>query len=650
MSFARDVRFASALLLGSVLAAGFAVGVRAAIDGTFALALGSGNVLEAFRGLPLWARAVAPPTGALMGGVVAWWASRRLPESHGVADVMEALVLGRGRVSLRTALAKSLASFLAIVGGGSLGREGPLIQVGAALAGNLGAMLGVDPMRRRILFAAGAAAGFAAAYNTPIAATLFVLEVMAGVITVELAVPVFCAAAIATFVARYALGDAPLYGARDAALFTSGQRLAAIFLGPLGGLVGVAFMRLLAQSEQLFVRLVPRSRPLRAALGGAVVGGLAMALPEITGNGAEAIREMLDGRVLGLTFFALLLAKPLATAASVGSGSSGGVFTPSMFIGAALGAGLASLFLGGGASEHPVIGAYALLGLAAVVAATTHAPLLATVLAFEMSGDYALVLPLLAVTALAAGTARLLRVDSLYAAEIRRKGIVWEGSIGSRIARAVRARDVLEPALIVDGSRSGLAVKRELDRHEARVAYAVGEPIRAFDLRSAPLAGETSLAEAGGIIEPLGLDDDLPTMTERLWSMPWGELPVRDGDGRIAGIVTRRGLLGALDRELLSRDLLLTRMVFEGGDRAAMVELPPGSAVAVVPAPPDRIGAAMDVLAVRREHGVWILGVRAAGSRGVWVDPLDIERVDAGASWLVLGAREAIERIGGDVR
>jgi CIC family chloride channel protein len=435
---AMRARFIAALVATSFLAAGFAIGVRLSLAAVTHLLFGPHDVLSAFRGLHWSARIAAPAVGALVGGLIAW-AATKLPESRGVSDVMEAVVLGRGRISLRAAIAKAAASFAAIVSGGSLGREGPLIQVGAALGGTSARWLGLAFLPTRTLYAAGAAAGFAAAYNTPIAGTLFVLEVVVGVAALELVVPVAFAAAIATAVSRLALGDQPVYGIRTYALVTTPQLASSVLLGPLGGLAAVGFMRLLVLGERLFER-TGMARPLRAALGGLIVGLIATQLPEVTGNGAESIREMLDGRVLGVAFVLLLIAKPLATTASVSSGSAGGVFTPSMFLGAAMGGGLASIFLGGvGADRVPVVGACALVGMASVVAATTHAPLMASALAFEMSGDYALVVPLLLSTALATATARLFRPDSIYASELSRRGIRFDRSLARMISASASA-------------------------------------------------------------------------------------------------------------------------------------------------------------------------------------------------------------------
>jgi CIC family chloride channel protein len=429
----RRSRFIAALVSTSLLAASFAIAARWAMASATHALFGSSRIVEAFTSLPQGVRLAAPMVGALAGAALAKLGAR-LPESRGVGDVMEAVVLGRGRVSIRAALVKAGASFLALVGGGSVGREGPLIQVGAAIGGRAGEAAGLDGLSTRVLYAAGTAAGFAAAYNTPIAATLFVLEVVVGVVALELVVPVALAAGIATAVSRWVFGDAPVYGIRTYALVSTEQLAASVLLGPLAALVGVGFMVLLGSAEKAFAR-TSIAQPWRAALGGAGVGALAMFLPEIVGNGADTIDEMLDGRVLGLAFFVLLVAKMFATASSVSSGSAGGVFTPSMFIGAALGGGLASIWLGGaGADRVPVVGAFALVGMASAVSATTHAPLMAAALAFEMSGDYALVVPLLLATALATLTARSLRPDSIYAAELRRRGVDWDRSLSRQLS------------------------------------------------------------------------------------------------------------------------------------------------------------------------------------------------------------------------
>jgi len=414
-----------ALLAVSLGAASFAVLFRHAIGLVFARGYGKADVLSAFRDLPWYARIATPTIGAAFAGSLGAIAVR-LKGGAGVGEVMEAVALGRGRISLRLTLLKALGSWFAIVSGGSVGREGPLIQFGGGLGGTLGRLFRLRERQIRALIAAGAAAGFAAAYNTPIAAVLFVVEVVTGVIALDLVLPVIIAVPIATALTRLAIGGGPIYGQRTFSMNSNAELALYASLGLLAGLAGPLFMVLLVRGEALFAKLT-MPRPARAALGGALVGTIAILLPEVTGNGYETINLIL-GQQLGIGLLTLILfAKAIATTASVSSGSPGGVFTPSLLIGAALGGIVGHLVLRfGPPASAGAVAAYALVGMAAMIAATTHAPLMATVLVFELSGDYAIVLPLLTACAIATVLSRRVHRESIYTEELRRRGSQWE--------------------------------------------------------------------------------------------------------------------------------------------------------------------------------------------------------------------------------
>jgi CIC family chloride channel protein len=429
----------AALLFVAVGAAGFAIVFRWLLREAFELTRGSSNVVAMITSLPWWARLLVPALGGLLAGSVALAVSRAT-RGQGVGDVMEAVALGRGHLSMRTTLLKSLGSWLAIVSGGSIGREGPLIQFGGTLGSTVARLFRVDDTRARSLMAAGTAAGFAAAYNTPLAAVLFTLEVVTGVVALDAIVSTLAATALATAITRAVIGGGPIYQQRGFALASQGELVAHVVLGILGALTAQAFMRLLSGTETFFVR-VKLPQPWRAGLGGLLVGGLATVLPQVTGNGYEPLNAMLDGTVPLTLVLWLLLAKAVATTASVSSGSPGGVFTPTLLLGAAVGmafqAVLASLF---GPSAIGSPGAYALVGMAATTAAMTHAPMMAAVLVFELSGDYAIVVPLLLATAVATVLSRAMRADSLYGAELRRRGVAWEVTLDGRQSVDVKTR------------------------------------------------------------------------------------------------------------------------------------------------------------------------------------------------------------------
>lgn len=419
-------RFLLALLVTALGASTFAVAFRAALAQLYRLLAGADDVVRAMSALPLAGRVLLPAAGGLLAGLAAL-AAARLPSSHGVGDVMEAAVLGRVRLSLRVTVLKCLGSFCAIATGGSLGREGPLVQFGAAVGQASGRWLRASGADARVLVAAGAAAGFAAAYNTPIAAVLFVVEVVIGVVSLETLAPVLVAVVLGSVVSRALGDDAPLFGHRTFETRSALELPAFALLGALTALGGHGFLRLLAAVEGR-LRRPGLPLPWRPALGGLVTGLVLLVLPAAAGNGAEPLRGVLDGRYAVGALVWLLVAKVVATVSSVGSGSPGGVFTPTMLLGGGIGA-LFALSLRAVGLPAGAPGGYALVAMAAAVAGTTHAPIMAAVLAFEMTGDYAIALPLLLATAVSVGVSRRLSPESLYTRELLARGVRWRLSV-----------------------------------------------------------------------------------------------------------------------------------------------------------------------------------------------------------------------------
>jgi len=615
---------AAAVVVGA-LGAATAIAVRTALSHGVAWIYGAGDVVEALTSLPPWQRILAPAAGGVVAGLLVSLLIRR--GAPGVADVMEAVALGRGRPRLGAAAAQAAGTIAAVLGGGSIGREGPLIQLGAGVGHEVATRATMSSRERRALVAAGTAAGFAAAYNTPIAAVLFVLEVVIGIVSIDVIVPVAVATAIGTALTRALAGGGPIYGARSFALVSPWELVVFGALGVAAALAGIGFMKLLGAGERVFARL-RWPRAVRAGLGGLAVGLVAWKLPGVAGNGYEPLRDILDGKLAVGALLLLGVAKAFTTTASVASGSPGGVFTPTMLIGATVGAAagdaVAHLVPFG---DRVVPAGYALIGMAAAVAATTHAPLMATVLVFELTGDYALVLPLLLATAVGTLLARAIERDSIYTAELRRRGIPWEGTLAERLARAARARDLMEPdPMVVPAATPIEAALSRFAEGRGRLLYVVdGGPVRAISLTAAKglwaacMRGEglPAGATAGDLAAPVTAirpDDSLLEIGEKLWSVDWGELPVVDPahPDRPVGAVTRRGLLGAFDRELLQRDVLTTRVVSLGdsGARVDYVELPDGHRIAVVPAPSWLVGRAPDLAALRAELGVLLVAVR----------------------------------------
>ena len=422
------VRFAIALILVALGAAIFAVTFRISLGLVYRDVFRASNVVEAIRHLPWWGRLLIPAFGGAASGAIA---RLRAVPPQGVSNVMEAVALGNVRLSLRVTAVRVLSSWTSIASGLSIGREGPLIEFGGALGAALGGLFKSRLKQTRILVAAGTAAGFAAAYNTPFAAVLFVLETIVGIAAIEALLPVMAAVLLAVAITRAVAGGGPIYGARAFTLQSPIDLLSFALLGALAALAALCFKAVLAWLER-WIAGHPIPQPARAIIGGACVGGIAAFIPEVAGNGYEPLNVILDQQLAASILLALLVAKVAATSVSVASGVPGGVFTPMLLVGGAVGALFAHAAVLLGTAEPGTVGGFALVGMAATTAASIHAPLTAAVLVFELSGDYPIVLPLLVATVVATTLSRALGSESIYEAELRRKGIRWEVTLEGR--------------------------------------------------------------------------------------------------------------------------------------------------------------------------------------------------------------------------
>jgi len=424
------LRFLLGVVLVTTGAAVFAIVFRSSLTWLYRTLYGAENVVDSIAGLPPWLRLVVPVIGAAVAGTIARFRSARM---QGVSNVMEAVALGRVQLSLRTTVSRIVSSWAAIAGGMSIGREGPLIEAGGAFGAGLARLTKAPLNDTRVLMAAGTAAGFAAAYNTPFAAALFVLESIAGIAAPELLLPVMAATVGATAITRATVGAGPIYGQRAFGLRSNAELLSFAAFGVAAALSAVAFKRVLARFERWFEEH-PLRQPFRAVVGGLVVGVIAIWVPSVAGNGYEPLNRILDAPIGLDAVIILVIAKVMATSGSVGSGIPGGIFTPMLLVGAALGSAWATI---AGVSNP---GSYALVGMAAATAASIHAPLTAAVMVFELSGDYAIALPLILTTVVSTSISRALGTESVYESELRKRGLGWDLTLEGRQITADDAR------------------------------------------------------------------------------------------------------------------------------------------------------------------------------------------------------------------
>ncbi len=412
----------------------------------------------------IWIIVVPVIGGLLVGPIIAKFAPEA--KGHGVPEVMQALILRGGRIRPRVALAKVIASALCIGTGGSAGREGPIVQVGSALGSSIGQWLHLSDERIKNLVACGAAAGIAATFNAPIAGVVFAIEVLLSEIQVRVFGNVVVSAVAASIVSQIFLGDRPAFEIPGYVMHSPWEILLYVFLGLLAALVGILFIRMLYYTEDVFDRLaIPLW--LKPAVGALLLGILAfcypyvgtisyisvddMALglpivenyPHIFGSGFIFLEEVLQGRAPFFLLFLLIFLKPLATSFTLGSGNSGGVFAPSLFTGAMLGGAFGYLAMHLFPNLNIEIGAYALVGMAAVFSAAARAPLTSMLIVFEMSNDYRLILPLMAAGIVASTFAQWLHPDSIYSLKLTKRGIRFEQGRDMDIMQTVQVEEVM---------------------------------------------------------------------------------------------------------------------------------------------------------------------------------------------------------------
>ncbi len=418
-----------------------------------------------FPHLGMWSYVLVPVAGALLvGPLIAWFA--REAKGHGVPEVMQALVLRGGRIRPRVALAKIVASALCIGTGGSAGREGPIVQVGSALGSTMGQLLHLSDERIRNLVSCGAAAGIAATFNAPIAGVAFAIEVLMSELQVRMFGNVVIAAVSASIVSQIFLGARPAFTVPTYTMHSPLSILFYLVLGLVAALVGIMFIRMLGWFEDLFDDWkFPLA--LKPAVGALLLGLLGFGylhlpgigfqsitefrlemplienIPHVYGAGFTFIEEALQGRVDFWLLALLVFLKPLATSFTLGSGNSGGVFAPSLFIGAMLGGAMGTLFSAWQPELAGPSGAYALVGMAAVFAACARAPLTAMLIVFEMSNDYSLILPLMITAVMASYLAQHLYPDSIYTIKLTRRGIRFAQGRDMDIMQGVMVGEVM---------------------------------------------------------------------------------------------------------------------------------------------------------------------------------------------------------------
>ena len=395
-------------------------------------------------GLGRWFVLLAPVAAGLLYGPLVHFFAREA-RGHGVPEVMYAVARRGGRIAPQVAAVKALASALCIGGGGSVGREGPIVQIGSALGSTVGRIVKVAESRMRVLVSCGAAGGIAATFNAPLAGVFFAMELILRDFTAQSFGMVVLASVTASVIGRAALGDQPFLTLPPFVVHHVAEYALFAVLGVLAGAVGVLFSRVLYLIEDACDKIWRGPEWLRPAVGGILLGLVLLVLPEMYGVGYLVLGNSIGGKYAIGFLVVLLIGKMIATSLTIGIGGSGGVFAPSLFIGAMLGSGYGQLVHQLMPGAAGAAGAYGLIGMGAVFAGAARAPITAVIIMFELTGEYTIILPLMTAIAVATGISHLMSRDTIYTRKLLRRGVDLDAPPHTGMLASTTAREVMEP-------------------------------------------------------------------------------------------------------------------------------------------------------------------------------------------------------------
>jgi len=498
-----------------------------------------------------WFVLLAPVIAGILYGPLVYRFAREA-RGHGVPEVMVAVARNGGRIRPQVAVVKAIASALCIGGGGSVGREGPIVQIGSALGSSLGQLVRLDERRIKLLVACGAAGGIAATFNAPLAGVFFAMELILRQWAAESFGMVVLSSVTASVIGRSILGNHPFLTLPTFQVDHIVQYPLFAVLGLVAGLVGVAFSRVLYAIEDVCDWAWRGPEWLRPAVGGVLLGGLLLALPEMYGVGYPVLGRAVAGGYGVAFLIALLVGKLAACSLTIGIGGSGGVFAPSLFCGAMTGAVFGNVVHAALPGTGGSLGAYALVGMGAVFAGAARAPITAVVILFELTGEYTIILPLMLAIVLATGISHLVSPDTVYTRKLLRRGIdIDEPADATLRRRPVSDVMTTPPAALGEHASLHSAAARfaAAGGGSLPVADAAGQylgTLAAHDLLHALTSGEnTTVAALTVNRRPLTPD---ALVGDALTELDGGAdaVPIQGTDGEVIGWVRHRDMLVAV--------------------------------------------------------------------------------------------------------
>jgi CIC family chloride channel protein len=576
------------------------------------------------EGMDWWMRILIPVIGGLVVGPIVHFIAKEVRGS-GVPEVMESVATLGGSIRARVVIAKAFAAAITIGSGGSAGREGPIIQIGSAIGSAFGQFLSVSARRLRTFVACGAAAGIAATFNAPIAGALFAVEVILGDFAVTQFSPIVISSVVATVISRHFIGDFPAFRVPEYEAVSAFEFIPYTLLGILAGLLGVLFILSVYKSQDVFdkIKLPPYLKP---ALGGFLVGAIAIYLPQVYGVGYESINEALWGRDISWLLFFLIFAKIAATSFTLGSGGSGGIFAPSLFIGAMLGSLLGKQFH----TFYPELtadaGAYALVGMGAMVSATTHAPISAILIIFELTNDYKIIPPLMVACIISVLLAIYIKKESIYTMKLVRRGLnIFEGK-DINLLKSLNVENVLNKDVqtVTDNCPFSDLINYMINSNHQEFFVVnqkkelIGQisvvQLKEFLKDEDYLSGIVIAADIAN--QPTAIlykNDNLDLVMHQFGRYDIDELPVLESRANkvLIGVVRRKDVIDAYNREIFKWDLAGGfHSVITAVQKERKVELADGYSLTEIEPPDSFIGKTLREINIRANYGLEVILIK----------------------------------------
>ena len=574
--------------------------------------------------LPWYVKLLAPAAGGLIVGPIVFYFAREA-RGHGVPEVMESIVLRAGAIRPRVMFAKVTASAISIGSGGSVGREGPIVQIGSALGSVIGQLLKVTGTRLRTFVACGTAAGIAATFNAPIAGALFAMEVILADFGISQFSPIVVSSVTATVISRHFMGDFSAFTIPQYELVSVFEMIPYVILGISAAFVALAFINILYKTEDLFeqVKIPPLTKPI---IGGLIIGSIGITFPHIFGVGYDSITQALTNQLTWYFLLFLVFLKIAATSITIGSGGSGGVFAPSLFIGANLGGFMGSIVHSLFPAMTASSGAYALVGMGAVAAGAMHAPITAIIIIFELTNDYRIILPLMISCIISVLITSRLKKDSIYSLKLSRRGINLFQGQEINVLHSLKVSQVVktdyERVYIDTPFRKlmDLTVRSPhpnffvVDRKNHLLGVISIHDIRKFIYERDSLE---NILVAHDLLTPVyhyfTPDDRLDIVMKSFGEINIDQLPVVDTKNvkHLIGTVSKNDVIDIYNRQVFKRDMVTSASGYiSSTQKFKQVELLDGQLLSEVEVPGEFVNKTLKELNLRARFGVEVILIK----------------------------------------